>query len=521
MINPMSPQTKNVRNLVLVLGDQLDSDSPVFDGFDADLDTVWMAEVEQEATHVWSHKARIALFLSAMRHFRDALHNRGVPVHYRRILDRENKGTFARELEGAVRHLRPEKLVMVEPGEWRVLQEIKSAATKIGTPLQVLPDTHFLCSTEEFEKYAAKRKQLRMEFFYREMRKHAGLLMERGQPVQGKWNFDQQNRQSFGKKGPGKILRPVGFRPDSITHEVIGEVEKRFPQHPGSLKHFDWAVTPEQARAALADFIEKRLSRFGPHQDAMWTEEPFLYHSKLSSALNLKLLDPREVATAAAQAYEEGRAAIASVEGFIRQVIGWREYVRGIYWRFMPEYLEMNTLGASRPLPGFYWTGDTNMNCLCQVIRQTLKYGYAHHIQRLMVTGLFALLLGVDPRKVHEWYLAVYVDAVEWVELPNTLGMSQHADGSLMASKPYAASGKYIQRMSDYCRECRYDPAQSTGDRACPFTTLYWDFLIRHEKKLAGNRRMRFQLHNLQRLDSGQRQQIRREASRVRSLCES
>ena len=347
-----------------------------------------------------------------------------------------------------------------------------------------------------------------MEFFYREMRRRYSVLMEGGQPVGGAWNFDAENRGAFGKAGPGLVPRAVEFPPDAITREVCALVEERFAEHPGKLAHFSWPVTCEQAQSALDDFIANRLPSFGTYQDAMWTDEPFLYHSRISTALNLKLLDPRVAIKAAEDAYRRGAAPLEAVEGFIRQILGWREYVRGIYWQLMPGYAEGNALNAYAALPAFYWTGETDMECLRQALRQTLDYGYAHHIQRLMVTGLYALLLGVEPRQVHEWYLAVYVDAVEWVELPNTMGMSQFADGGVMASKPYAASGKYIQRMSNYCKACRYDPAESVGKDACPFTTLYWDFLMRNEERLRKVPRMEMQLRNLVRIEPAKRAAI-------------
>jgi deoxyribodipyrimidine photolyase-related protein len=356
-----------------------------------------------------------------------------------------------------------------------------------------------------------------MEFFYREMRQRTGVLMQDGQPVGGAWNFDADNRKSFGKAGPGLVPRPISFAPDATTRGVLELVRQTFPTHPGTLDSFNWPVTRGDAQRALADFITHRLPLFGAYEDAMWTGEPWLYHSRLSAALNLKLLNPREVMAAAEQALRQEKAPLAAVEGFIRQILGWREYVRGIYWQFMPGYLELNELRANQPLPPFYWTGDTDLNCLRQVIGQTLEFGYAHHIQRLMVTGLFALLLGVKPRAVHEWYLAMYVDAVEWVELPNVLGMSQYADGGGMASKPYVATGKYIQRMSNYCAGCRYDPAQATGERACPFTTWYWDFLLRHEKLLATNQRMTLQLKNLARLTGQRKREIRDTAAAWRA----
>ncbi|NDC64849.1 MAG: cryptochrome/photolyase family protein, partial [Planctomycetia bacterium] len=341
-------------------------------------------------------------------------------------------------------------------------------------------------------------------------------LMDDGEPVGGRWNFDAENRGAFPKAGPGTVPPPVRFPPDVVTRGVIDLVEARFPKHPGSLADFDWPVTPADARAALDDFVAHRLAHFGAYQDAMWTGEPWLWHSRLSQAMNLKLLDPRDVVAAAEKAYRRKKIPLEAAEGFIRQVLGWREYVRGIYWHFMPEYEQRNALGADRPLPAFFWTAQTEMNCLKDAIGQTLRFGYAHHIQRLMVTGLFALLAGVRPQDVHRWYLAVYVDAVEWVELPNTLGMSQFADGGVMASKPYCATGAYIDRMSNACKGCRFEPKQASGPDACPFTTLYWDFLARHQKLLARNQRMTMQLKNLGRKDAAELRTIRRQADDLR-----
>ena len=501
-----------VRNLVLVLGDQLNADSSAFDGFDPHRDAVWMAEVREEATHAWSHKVRIVSFVSAMRHFRDALRARGIRVHYRELEDAGNRNSLAAELEAAIARLRPKHLIVAEPGEWRVREELKRASV----PLEIRPDRHFLCSTEEFAAWARDRKQLRMEFFYRRMRERYSYLMERGEPIGGKWNYDPENRKSFGKSAPKGLPAPPAFPPDELTREAIAMTERQFPEHPGDLCSFDFPVTPAEARRALDAFVARALPHFGDFQDAMWTGEPVLYHSRLSSAMNLKLLDPRDAIAAAEQAYHDGHAPLASVEGFIRQILGWREYVRGVYWLLMPEYLERNHLNAHGKLPDFYWTGETDMACLRDAIGQTLKYGYAHHIQRLMVTGLFSLLLGVEPKQVHLWYLAVYVDAVEWVELPNTLGMSQYGDGGVMGSKPYIASGKYIQRMSNYCAGCRYKPAESTGADACPFTTLYWDFLMRHEELLSKNPRMQMQVKNLARIEKAKRTQIAAQAEEVR-----
>lgn len=509
---------RSLRHLVVVLGDQLDPASAALDGFDARRDAVWMAEVAGESTHVWTSKPRIALFLAAMRHHRDALRGRGWTVHYRELDDPANTQALATELAAALGRLRPERVVLVESGEWRVGDALERVVRAAGAAWEVRTDRHFLATREEFRAHAAGRKQLRMEYFYREMRRRHGVLLDAaGEPEGGQWNYDPENRGSFGAAGPGKLPPPRRFRPDAVTRGVLTLVEAKFAAHPGKLEDFDWPVTPAEAQAALGDFIAHRLTRFGEFQDAMWSGEPWLYHSRLAAAMNLKLLAPRDVVAAAERAYRASAAPLPAVEGFIRQVLGWREYVRGVYWLHMPGYLDRNELGAREPLPAFYWTGETPMACLRDAIGQTLRYGYAHHIQRLMVTGLYALMLGVDPRRVHEWYLSVYVDAVEWVELPNTLGMSQYADGGVMASKPYVATGKYIQRMGNACAGCRFDPAKSTGDDACPFTTLYWDFLLRHERRLAGNPRMALQVRNLGRLKPAERRDIAARATAIRA----
>lgn len=477
-----------------------------------------MAEVEEESRHVPSHQARTVMFLAAMRHFAGELAKRGFPCDYQWLDDAANTQTLAGELRRAVTHHQPEALVMVQAGDWRVQQALETVAREAGIRMEIRDDRHFYCPVDWFREYSAGRKQLRLEFFYREMRRMHDVLMEGAQPVGGQWNFDSDNRESFGKKGPAFVVPPVAFPPDKVTVEVMELVRRCLGTNPGETARFDFPVTRPQAELALEDFIERRLPEFGKYQDAMWTAEPYLYHSRLSAAMNLKLLSPRRVVAAAVEAYRTGKAPLPAVEGFIRQILGWREYVRGIYWTQMPAYAQSNALNAQTPLPGFFWTGDTPMNCLQQTITQTFRYGYAHHIQRLMVTGLYALLLGVRPREIHEWYLAVYVDAVEWVELPNVLGMSQFADGGRMASKPYAATGKYIQRMSNYCAGCRFDPAASTGDRACPFTTLYWEFLLRNEEQLRSVPRMELQLRNLERLTESQRMAIVARAAQVRSM---
>jgi deoxyribodipyrimidine photolyase-related protein len=513
----MAEPGPSLRHLVLVLGDQLDRDASAFDGFDPAQDAVWMAEVDDESTHIMSSKQRTVLFLAAMRHFAAALRAEGLPLQYRLLDDPANRHSLAAELDAAIIRLRPAGLVLTAPGDWRVLQALRAVARQHGLPLDLRDDRHFYCTVRDFSTHAQGRKQLRLEYFYRAMRQRHGVLMDAGQPCGGQWNFDADNRQAFGRAGPGPLPPPSRFAPDATTAAVVALVARRFAHHPGQASPFGWPVTRAQALQALDHFITQRLPHFGQWQDAMWAGEPWLYHAHLSAALNLKLLNPREVVGRAEAACRSGQAPLAAAEGFIRQILGWREYVRGIYWTQMPAYAGHNALAAQQPLPAFYWTGDTPMACLRDAIGQTLQHGYAHHIQRLMVTGLYALLLGVQPQQVHAWYLGVYVDAVEWVELPNTLGMALFADGGLMASKPYAASGKYIQRMGNHCRGCRFDPALASGAQACPFTTLYWDFLLRHQALLAANPRLALQLKNLARLDADQRGAITTQADAIRA----
>ncbi len=504
-----------MRDLILVLGDQLTLSSPALDGFDPAHDRVLMIEAPGEATAVWSHKARIALFLSAMRHFAQALAVRGWPLEYI-ALDAAGASDFGARLRCALRRHRPRALKLLEAGELRMQQAIEAACADESVALQWVDDTHFLCSRAEFARWSKGKRDLRMEFFYREMRRKHRVLMDGGEPAGGQWNFDADNRSAYPKRsGPGAIPPPAGFAPDDLTLQVFALVEQHFPGHPGSLAHFRWPVTHEQAQQALQVFIDTRLTQFGKYQDAMWTNSPVGWHSLLSAAMNLHLLDPRDVIAGAEQAWRSGRVALADAEGFIRQILGWREFIRGVYWLDMPAMREANHYGHQRDMPAWFWTGDTGMACLRDCLKQTLDYGYAHHIQRLMVTGNFALLAQLSPQQVEDWYLAIYVDAVEWVELPNTAGMALHACGPRFTSKPYIASGAYIQRQSNYCSGCRYDPARRTGEAACPFTTLYWQFVDRHERSLAANPRTALMAKNLQKFSDDERSAIRRRAAEL------
>lgn len=504
------------RNLIVILGDQLDRTSASLDGFDPASDAIIMTEAVEEASYVPQHRQRLTLFFSAMRHFRAELEAEGLPLHYGELEDPANEGSLAGELERRVRELEPERVIVTQPGDYRVLEALRASAAALDVPLEVRDDRHFLDELDRFEDYASGRKELVLEMYYRQLRKRLDVLMDGKKPVSGRWNFDQDNRQSLPRRGGPTVREPLAFEADAITREVRAMVDRRFPDAPGNLDGFAYPVSREQSLAALQDFIEHRLPHFGHYQDAMATGAPFLFHSLLSAPLNLHMLDPREVIEAAIAAYEAEHAPLNAVEGFVRQVLGWREYVRGIYWWRMPAYADMNELEADLPMPAFMWDADTDMNCIRQSVGQLVDHAYAHHIQRLMVLGLFSMLLGVRPYDVHRWHMSMYIDAVDWVSLPNVLGMSQYGDGGVVGSKPYCASGSYINRMSDYCKGCRYEPGVARGDDACPITTLYWDFLDRHRARLADNRRMGFQYKNLSRKSPDEVRDIRRRAQAIK-----
>ncbi len=503
--------------LIPILGDQLSFDLSSLDGADPASTVLLVMEVADETTYVKHHKRKIAFILSAMRHHAAALRDAGWTVDYVRLDDPENSGSFSGEVARAVERHRPDAIVVTHSGEWRVQAMLDGLADRFAIPVDIRADTRFIAPPGLFDAWAQGRKQLRMEFFYRELRRLTGLLMEPalakagdGKPVGGAWNYDNENRKPArdGLRPPA----PPSFAPDAITSEVLALVADRFADHPGKLDGFDFAVTATDAATAQAAFLAHALPRFGDYQDAMLSGEPLLWHSLLSPYLNIGLLDPLALCHAAEAEYRAGRAPLNAVEGFIRQILGWREYVRGIYWWTGPDYGARNFLDATRSLPGWYWTGETDMHCLSQAIGQTLDLAYAHHIQRLMITGNFALLIGADPEQVDRWYLEVYADAYEWVEQPNTRGMSQFADGGMIASKPYASSGAYIDRMSDYCGHCRYDVKARIGPDACPFNALYWDFLARNRGKLGSNQRLAMPYRNWDRMDGEVQAALRRQA---------
>ncbi|NNE89168.1 MAG: cryptochrome/photolyase family protein [Silicimonas sp.] len=488
-----------MKTLVLILGDQLWLGSPALKRARETGAKILMVEATDEATYIPQHKMRLVLFFSAMRHFRQALEDEGFDVTYSELTDSDTCASIADELGRQIEAESIERVVCVTPGDARVGAAIKDVCSQAEVELEALDDTHFISTVKDFRDHAEGRKSLIMEYFYRELRKRTGILMDGGDPIGGQWNFDSDNRDTFGKDGPPDIPPPIAFEPDAITREVIEMVEERFADAPGKLENFAYPVTAGDAEKALDDFIENRLPHFGKYQDAMVTGEAFLYHSRLSTSLNLHLLDPRDAINAAVKAYEDGDAPLNSVEGFVRQILGWREFIRGIYWTKMPDYAEMNGLGADQDMPAFFWTGETDMVCVKDAVTQLNDHAYAHHIQRLMVLGLFAMLLGARPYDVHRWHMSMYADAIDWVSLPNVLGMSQHGDGGIVGTKPYSASGNYINKMSNYCKDCRFKPGKATGDDACPFTTLYWDFLDRNRDAFKSNHRMGFQMKNLDR----------------------
>jgi deoxyribodipyrimidine photolyase-related protein len=500
-----------VTSLRLIMGDQLTPGISALQGADKRHDVVLMVEVASEIDPVPHHRQKIVLVLAAMRHFAAALRRDGYRVDYVALDDPANSQNFTGEVARALQRWSPARLVTTAPGDWRVAAEVAGWQAQLGLPVEIRADDRFVTTPEEFAGWARGRRELRMEYFYREVRRKTGLLMRQKEPEGGAWNFDHSNRKPLPKGA--RVPPRQGFAPDPLTRDVMALVERRFPRHFGALEGFAWAVTREQALAALAHFIAHRLPRFGDYQDAMQTGEEFLFHSLLSPYLNVGLLEPLEVCRAAEAAWREGHAPLNAVEGFIRQIIGWREYVRGLYWLKMPDYRESNALQATRPLPDFYWTGETQMACIAAVVRQTHAHAYAHHIQRLMVTGNFALLAGLSPQEVERWYLAVYIDAFEWVELPNTHGMALYADGGLLASKPYAASGAYIHRMSDYCRGCRFSPAIKEGEGACPFNYLYWSFLITQRPRLEGNHRLAMIYRSLDAMAPARQRQITQQAA--------
>lgn len=486
--------------LALILGDQLSHKLSIFDHISKENDEILMMEVTDEAEYVKHHKKKLVFIFSAMRQFAEELKEKGYKVNYIKLFTDESKSSFTETLEKFLNTSNKNfsKILTVEASEYRVLKTQESWLEKYQ--VKILEDKRFITTKAEFREWATDKKSLLMENFYREVRKKTDILIDiKGKPIGGKWNYDHDNRETLNTKTNIEIPERFNFPISEITKEVIEMVKTHFPDNFGDIEPFNWAIDAKSARKAFNHFIEHFLPNFGKYQDAMLEGEAFIYHSVISHYLNIGLLEARELCLKAESEYMAGKVAINAAEGFIRQIIGWREYVRGIYWLFMPEYLESNSLEAHNALPAFYWDPEaTDMNCIKQVIKQTKENAYSHHIQRLMITGNLALLLGIEPKQVHDWYLAVYADAYEWVELPNTLGMALYADGGKLATKPYAASGAYVNKMSNYCKNCSYKVTEKTGETACPLNYLYWDFINRNKNQLSDNMRLRFAYKNLE-----------------------
>jgi deoxyribodipyrimidine photolyase-related protein len=501
--------------LRLILGDQLSPEISSLKDADKSRDIILLCEVFDEAVYVKHHQKKIAFLFSAMRHFAASLSDAGWNVDYVRLDQDGNSHSFSGEVARAVERHAPESVIATFASEWRVLTEMRDWENTLPCAVELRDDDRFYCSLDEFATWADGRKQLRMEYFYRELRRKTGILMSGNDPIGGQWNYDAENR---GRAPDGlEVPKHTSFVPDDITNEVLNLVEDRFGDHFGKLRPFEFAITHEQAAYVLDRFIAERLPLFGTYQDAMVEGEPFMFHAHIGLYLNCGLLSPQQAIIAAENAYHAGAAPLNATEGFIRQILGWREFVRGLYWLKMPEYAEQNALEAHRPLPAFFWTADTKMNCLKQCVSETRDHAYAHHIQRLMVLGNFALLAGLSPKEVNEWFMIVYADAYEWVELPNVSGMALYADGGVLASKPYASGGAYIERMSNYCRSCHYKVKQKNGEQACPFNYLYWDFLIRHQDRLSGNARMGMMYRTLAKMSDEKRAAILTDSQRFLS----
>ncbi len=498
--------------LRLILGDQLNESISSLSDIDPQHDLIVMCELQEEATYVKHHVKKLVFVFSAMRHFAASLESKGYPVRYIKWMEHPALNTFTEVCADVLKSRSFSKIVVTHPGEYRVLKALQVAEAALGLPIEIRGDDRFLCDIEEFSNWAQGRKQLRMEYFYRDMRKKYSILItEKGKPVGGQWNYDADNRHP-----PSDTLTippPSHIEPDDLTQTVIELVGLNFKAHFGSLENFGFAVTRQDALKVLEQFTVERLPCFGDYQDAMLQGEPWMYHAHIGLYLNSGLLLPQECINAALAAYESNQAPLNAVEGFIRQLLGWREYIRGIYWLKMPNYAEYNFLNAQRALPEYYWTGNTQMNCLKQCVDQTAQTAYAHHIQRLMVLGNFAALIDVHPKALNEWFLSVYVDAYEWVELPNVSGMVLFADGGILASKPYVSGGAYIHKMSNYCQSCHYRVKEKNGPKACPFNYLYWDFLVRHRDHLKDHPRIAMMYRMYERMSPEKQQAISNDAA--------
>ncbi len=500
--------------LRLILGDQL---NPAHSWFAARDDRVLyvLMEIRQETDYVLHHAQKILAIFAAMRDFARQLREDGHRVHYLAIDDVANRQSLLDNLDALIAQHAIGQFEYQAPDEWRLDRQLADYVAQLSIPGHMVDSEHFYTARDEAARLFTGRQQWLMEHFYRQMRQRYGVLLAApGKPLGGQWNFDQDNRKPW----PGLPHEPADWRGrhqhSALWQSIVQAGVNSFGEPAAA--SLRWPLNRAEALQHLDAFIDSALPHFGDFQDALSTRAWRLFHSLLSFALNTKMLNPREVVARAVTAHEAGQVPLAAAEGFIRQILGWREYVRGVYWQRMPGYVDSNHFAHQAPLPAWFWTGETQMRCLAHAIGQSLEHAYAHHIQRLMVIGNFALLAGIDPAALHRWYLGVYIDAFEWVELPNTLGMSQYADGGQLATKPYVSSAAYIDRMSDYCRGCHYDRKARVGTRACPFNALYWDFFARHRPLLAGNHRLAMVYRQLNRMSPADLQAAQARATEIR-----
>ncbi|MDQ1918832.1 cryptochrome/photolyase family protein [Massilia pseudoviolaceinigra] len=508
----MPPSTTTLR---LILGDQLNPLHSWFSEARADVVYVLM-EVRQETDYVHHHAQKIIAIFAAMRALARQLEGEGHRVHYLRIDDPANLQAIPANIDALLAHYGATRFEYQEPDEYRLDLQLAHYAARLPVPGTMVGSEHFLTARDEAERIFAGRAQWLMEHFYRQMRLVHGVLVEQGgKPAGGQWNFDHDNRKPWRGAPPEPFDARVQHDHSALWESIRAAGVDSFGRPDAA--RIVWPQDRAEALTHLDAFIQHGLPHFGDYQDAMHTSAPRLFHSMLSFALNTKMLHPREVIAEAEDAWRAGHAPLHAVEGFIRQILGWREYVRGVYWANMPGYGEHNVFAHTTPLPSWFWDGKTKMRCLRHAIGQSLDAAHAHHIQRLMIIGNFSLLAGLEPNQVHQWYLGVYVDAFEWVEMPNTIGMSQFADGGLLATKPYVSSAAYIDRMSDYCKGCHYDKKARLGETACPFNALYWNFFERNAQRLSGNQRLGMVYRNLFKMDDAARAACGEQAAALRA----
>jgi deoxyribodipyrimidine photolyase-related protein len=503
-----------MKKLRLLLGDQLNSKHSWFTQIDPDC-TYLMAELKQETNYVTHHIQKVVAFFTAMRSFSEFLTDQGHSVTYLKINDANNPHDLKELVLQHVEITAAEKFEYLLPDEYRLDKQLQEIASILSIPVESFDTQHFFTKRDTLEKFFKGKKQLVMEPFYRMMRKEHHIMMNGNAPAGGKWNYDQSNR----KKWKGNPSIPPIFNLKKDVSSLYKEIQQAGIKTLGTLDpfSFNWPTNREESLKVLSYFNENLLPHFGDFQDALHTDQKFLFHSRLSFAMNSKMLSPGEVIKQVIKHYNANKEAIdiSQVEGFVRQILGWREYMRGIYWKEMPSYKTKNALENTNPLPEFYWTGDTKMNCLSHAIKQSLEEAYAHHIQRLMITGNYALLTQTHPDEVDNWYLGMYIDAIEWVEITNTRGMSQFADGGIVATKPYVSSANYINKMSNYCRDCIYDHSKKTGESSCPFNALYWNFIDAKKDHFSNNPRMGMMLSLLAKKDPKEMEEIKQRARQI------